>query len=1129
MASHIPKRRKLDHASSSENETDEESFVDAAKQIPIKTESMQPSSQKHAPQNKNREPTDPAPAFSAEVYKSNLFKLQTDELLAEVRPNFAERLVAVDNALRKIKGIIEEIPDSGPITFSEATTKFQKLDKIQVPFPEPKPQSDPNYKLEYSRPSAINVVGSYVLKTMAKSNSIFTVDVAVVMPSEIFQEKDYLNYRYFHKRAFYLACLAKGLNEAKDCRFSLKFDLLHGNLLQPVLIVESFDGSGDYDFSKSNARIQIIPTIPETTFNKSKTMPEKNSVRPNRDAAQSKASLMEPTPYYNATIRADCSLLSYNKFLHTASAFAESYRDCCILGKIWLRQRGFGGGVHDGGFGSFEWAALSAMLLFGGGPRGRNVLSPGYSSYQLFKAVLQFLATRDLILHPLAFESDLQATKSDSPVIFDGSRGLNILFKMTPSSYQRLRFESQLSIQMLNDSLFDHFESTFILRSNEALQAFDVVARIPITCLPAGTTNLPKEMSSEVQILAARIFNVLRQGLGNRARLVSVSPPALAPWALKSKKPNFSGRLEFEIGLLLDPSNANRTVDQGPPAEEKQEAASFRKFWGPKAELRRFRDGRIIETVIWSTAETGTSVIQQIISWILSRHFGDEVAAQTTLFGDDFKKLYTKFGMGNLDILHSFQSIESAFATLERDVRGIEDLPLHVRQLSGSDAQLRYTSITLPSAESLHLQDRPADVVLQFEGSGRWPDDLVAMQQTKIAFLLKIGESLQALGRGIVVRPGLENELYSKMNSAFLDIFYPNHFKFRLRIHNDREQALLEKQVVDRSLDPRSRDEAVKALSAYKRMFVHSPLHTQTFKSLCTRFPLLGPTIRLVKRWFDAHLLSNHFYPELIELIVARIFLRSYPWQPPSSLTTGFLRTLAFIARWDWRSEPLVVDLSTESTEMTAQDIEAISARFSTWRKLDPAMHRVALFAASNLDLEGIAWSESRPSKVAATRLTALARSACLAVKNAGMHLDPATVFSTSLADYDFVVRLNQRLLKNFRTNKKSSSDFKNIRVQSAENLDLVDCDPVRSFLNELEDCYSNNIVFFNDSNTSSFIAGLWSPSTAPRPWKVGMTYSSQPSCEKDETQIQVNKSGILHEIGRLGGELILDIEARRC
>ena len=39
----------------------------------------------------------------------------------------------------------------------------------------------------------------------------------------------------------------------------------------------------------------------------------------------------------------------------------------------------------------------------------------------------------------------------------------------------------------------------------------------------------------------------------------------------------------------VDPLEASRLVDVGPAADKKAEAAKFRKFWGDRAELRRFK------------------------------------------------------------------------------------------------------------------------------------------------------------------------------------------------------------------------------------------------------------------------------------------------------------------------------------------------------------------------------------------------------------------------------------------------------------------------------------------------------------------------------------------------------------
>ena len=124
------------------------------------------------------------------------------------------------------------------------------------------------------------------------------------------------------------------------------------------------------------------------------------------------------------------------KLLHQSSISLEAFGDACLLGAVWLRKRGLGTDLAKGGFGNFEWACLIALLLQSGGLRGRPVLSRGYNSYQVFKAVLKFLASTDLIAQPLIIHyEDLNLFNHKGPVLFDGTRGMNTLFKMTTWSY----------------------------------------------------------------------------------------------------------------------------------------------------------------------------------------------------------------------------------------------------------------------------------------------------------------------------------------------------------------------------------------------------------------------------------------------------------------------------------------------------------------------------------------------------------------------------------------------------------------------------------------------------------------------------------------------------------------------
>jgi U3 small nucleolar RNA-associated protein 22 len=864
--------------------------------------------------------------------------------------------------------------------------------------------------------------------------------------------------------------------------------------------------------------IRIIPAAPENFFADSKLLPTKNSIRP-KESSEGSATVLPPSPFYNASLKSDCNFEPYLKLLHSASKQSAGFKDSCILGRIWLRQRGFGSCLSKGGFGHFEWAVLTALLLKGGGPKGHSLLSPGYSSYQLFKAVLQYLSSTDLASKPLSYEapSDFQAPKSDVPMFFDGPRGLNILYKMTSWSYARLRDDSKTSLDMLNDDTFDQFESTFILRSDQPLQKFDCLVRISLP--NQGHEEFNGDHQTNVMRFCRRLFQVLREGLADRIELIDIQEYAVQSWSIKSPVPSPDQR-PLLVAVVFNPLNIDRLVDHGPPAEDKMKAAKFQKFWGEKAELRRFRDGSIVESLVWSPGSS-YSIFQDIFTYLVKRHFDADLSKSLMFIGGAFEKSLPSTGASS----KAFETLKQAFNTLEKDIRDMESLPLQLRQLSAISPHLRYSSVQPPIFTPQDPLKKPADVLIQFEGSGRWPDDVVAIQRTKIAFLLKIGTLLEESDGSITTRLGLENEDHPLQNCAFLDVIYESGAAFRLRIHNDREQTLLERQIKDKLTDNRAREDAVAALSVYKRTFIQLPLLTQSIATHCTRFRLLSASIRLMKQWFDRHMLSGHISEELIELLVARTFVQPYPWRAPSSAMSGFLRTLLFISRWDWRLVPLIVDFTGT---MTSKDIASINTRLEAWRKIDPGMNRTVLFAASNHDTTGTAFTDSGPSKMVAARMTALARSACKLIKDQDVDLDQRSLFASSTADYDFVIHLAPKFVHD-DARKASKQKFKNLEVQSEANLELVGYEPVKEYSQELERLYTSSIIFFHSAASGPVIAGLWNPQIVPaRPFKVNLAYATHPqtgSDDDEEGEIKLDKSAILSEISRIGGDMVSRIE----
>jgi U3 small nucleolar RNA-associated protein 22 len=88
-----------------------------------------------------------------------------------------------------------------------------------------------------------------------------------------------------------------------------------------------------------------------------------------------------------------------------------------------LGQRGFSGSYCGGGFGAFEWTWFVSYLLRTGGPNGRNVLEPTFSSFQLFRGALNSIVMGNRVQGEI-----VECIDSDS--------GVNVFYKMTRTSYR---------------------------------------------------------------------------------------------------------------------------------------------------------------------------------------------------------------------------------------------------------------------------------------------------------------------------------------------------------------------------------------------------------------------------------------------------------------------------------------------------------------------------------------------------------------------------------------------------------------------------------------------------------------------------------------------------------------------
>lgn len=109
MAPQSPKRRKLDHSASPEREDGDMSGEESDDSSSEESTSNAPAATQKRPRPAQSHNADDSALYSGGVYKSSMFKLQVDELLAEVQPNYEKRLGGVDQALHRLNSLIEGI------------------------------------------------------------------------------------------------------------------------------------------------------------------------------------------------------------------------------------------------------------------------------------------------------------------------------------------------------------------------------------------------------------------------------------------------------------------------------------------------------------------------------------------------------------------------------------------------------------------------------------------------------------------------------------------------------------------------------------------------------------------------------------------------------------------------------------------------------------------------------------------------------------------------------------------------------------------------------------------------------------------------------------------------------------
>ncbi|AET39497.1 rRNA-processing protein UTP22 Ecym_4452 [Eremothecium cymbalariae DBVPG len=1118
---------------------------------------------------------------AAELFKSNIFKLQIDELLQQVKLQDLH-VLTVEKFLHKLYDIIQEIPEWGEKSFDEVELFF-KGKVVSVPFCDPKPSSSTQYKFSYRTPD-VSLIGSFALKSAIYQPQGSSIDVLLTMPEELFEKKDFLNFRCLHKRSVYLAYFTHHLSillRKNGLDFlHLEYTYFNNDPLQPILTISCGEQSAsEFNFYKTRFSINVVVGIPYGVFDSKKLLPNKNCIRVDKDNNTT------PTPFYNFSVLSCSTHDHYLKYLYREKKQSEAFTEACVLGRLWLSQRGFDSSMSYsnslGGFGHFEFAALMAALLNGGGVNGNKILLHGFSSYQLFRGTIKYLATMDLCSQGhLQFHSDLDSSVNppskymaegfEVPTIFDKTTKVNILSKISVNGYSMLKLYSQETLLMLSDVVKDQFSNIFLTKLDKVQQVnYDLCYDLE---LPTGRELLSKfgflekvRFTSFEAFWINKIANVIKIALADRIKAVSIDLVGQRKvFPLSKRKP--AGAINFtsiKIKMLVNPMESEKLVTKGPSNSDEfaAEAAQFKNFWGKKASLRRFKDGSIMHCCLWSMSSS-EPVITSILDYVMKQHLSEDavLSAQHTRKFHNLLPLPNLPGSSKTSLLNltSFQNLKKSFDNLYRIIFQLK-LPLSIKSILPVGSAFRYTSMSQPVPYAYSNPDFLQDVILEFETSPKWPDEILSLEKAKAAFLLKIQDQVMT-NHGDQYNCYFSNDdsIPYNLDIVTLNILTPEGYGFKFRVLTERDEVMYLRAISNarNELKPELERTFLKFTAKYQASIRHS----RTMELISHSFPFLSPVIRLFKKWLDVHLLMGHFSEELVELIAVKPFVDPYPYFVPGSLENGFLKVLKFLSEWNWKEEPLILDLvrpedfedltetslgATDldsrtmkklSERLNLQQYKSIQSNFNSLRHEDPQGLNVQFFIASKNDPSGILYSRFVPLPIA-TRLTALAKVAINLVQLHGLNKQTIDLlFTPALKDYDFVVKLKSPTSLRLSSGILSSTGFKNLENQPTkfpEDLNELSekMDPTCQLVKYLNMKYKNSIIFSSHVNMGAssqkgdenVITGLIRPVfKAPLKFKANMDCNVKPI---DKETVELNKDAIFHEIAAFGKELVVQFE----
>ncbi|GMI46204.1 hypothetical protein TrCOL_g1454 [Triparma columacea] len=416
------------------------------------------------------------------------------------------------------------------------------------------------------------------------------------------------------------------------------------------------------------------------------------------------------------------------------------------------------------------------------------------------------------------------------------------------------------------------------------------------------------------------------------------------------------------------------------------------------------------------------------------------------------------------------------------------ELPLRVEGVVGVGEALRGTDVWTPQidgegkeggklGEKVYgtINHEPIEVLIKIENSRKWPTEIRALNESGIAFLIKIAAGLcgRITGTGwgtcvLVERCGVT---------------------WKLLLERSREIKILT-DLTNRTAEEEKAMTWLDLNAGGKRVAHHTFVH-----GLGTGKGSYGNAVRIMRRWCQANMMGNLIPTSVIELLVARVYGagKGTP-EPPSSAAMGVYLTLKMLATFPFDTQPMVVD---PRQHFNKEDLEIIQDDFDRSRRLGGRVDE--LWIVAGYDQKEVYTDKGvgkvfEPSfsqgveKVAVNRVRALARTA---VKHVLEEDSWSKAFSTTrknLRAFDVVLKVDGMFVidkhadslkgdfevgtwkRSMEARRKGYKKLRRVAYKNIKQPSPVAFNPVDSYVKSLEARFGDLAIFMYNRDAPTVI-----------------------------------------------------------